>query len=531
MRYISVICFIVFCASLSAQTKKVSYKTTEEGLMYSILVKNKTGKPVQKGDMVQVTYVSTLNDTTEIARSESKDKPYEFVAGNGDVLKGMDLAVMQMKVGEKAKFILPSHLAYGNKKFGKVPENARINMEIEVLGTYPAFFKVDYNQLVKTKSGLEYVMIHKNEKGEAIKKGNYVAVHYTGFIIEPNGKKKIFDSSQKNGAAALVQAGVNKFISGLDEGICLMHVGDSATFVIPPKLGYGTKANQLVPANSTLGFDVYIQEQRDPFFDEGKISYKEDKNLGFKYCFVRDLEGPVAQLNDNVFVNVVGYYLLENGAKYIFESSYEENKPQHFRLNRSVENPAWLKLLQMSSVGDQVVMAIEPERARMELKKLIPENVTVFFEYTLESIQPPSFLSGTPIDTIRTASNVIVLPMVKGSELKIDTNVVVFMHYTGYTIDSVGVKHVFDSSFDRGEPFLMEPGSKKVIKGWEEAVLEMHELDQVRIEVPSQAGYGEKGVPPLIMPNEKLFFDLYAVKLLPKKANTQSEEVNTLKED
>ena len=521
--------FILLSCGLHAQ-KKISYKKTDDGLMYAMVLKNKKGKPVQKGDMVQVVYTSFVNDTVEIARSDNRLQPYQFVAGNGDVLKGLDAAVLLLKVGEKAIFIIPPSLAYGNKKFGKVPENATIRMEMEVLGTYPAFYSVDYNQLKRTASGLEYIFVKQNASAEPLKKGNYIAIRYTGYYFNKAGKKKIFDSSMKNGSTSLLQFGVNKFIKGLDEGLSLMKVGDSATFIIPPALGYGAKDNQLVPANSTIGFDVYVERQIDPFFDESKISYTEDKDLGFQYCFVKDSVGPVAQLNDNVFVNVIGYYLLENGAKYIFESSYEEKKPQHFRLNRSVENPAWLKLLQMSSVGDQVIMAIEPERARMELKKLIPENVTVFFEYTLESIQAPSFLTGTPLDTIRTASNVLVMPMVKGSEVKIDTNVVVFMHYTGYTIDSLGIKHVFDSSFDRGEPFLMEPGAKKVIKGWEEAVMEMHELDQVRIVVPSEAGYGTKGVPPLIMPDETLYFDLYAVKVLPKKAGTEREQVNLIQE-
>jgi FKBP-type peptidyl-prolyl cis-trans isomerase len=322
---------------------------------------------------------------------------------------------------------------------------------------------------------------------------------------------------------------VSKFIKGLDEGLSLMKVGDSATFIIPPALGYGAKDNQLVPANSTLGFDVYIERQIDPFFDESKIKYSQDSS-GFSYCFVNDVEGANAQLNDNVYLNLVGYYLLANGAKYIFESTYEKGEPQHFRLGRGIENPAWMKLLTQSSVGDQVIMAIPPENARMELKKLIPENVTVFFEYTLEAIKEPSFLKGEPVRTVTTASNVEMNFMTEGTGPVIDTNSVVFIHYTGYTIDSLGVKHVFDSSFDTGKPFPAEPGKGKVIKGWEEAVMEMHELDQARIVIPSEAGYGEKGVPPLILPNETLYFDLYAVKTLPKKPSTQSE-VNTLKED
>jgi FKBP-type peptidyl-prolyl cis-trans isomerase len=507
---------IVFPLSVFSQKTKEKFTTSPEGLKYFISLKVKKGKPVLKGDMVRVVYTSYVNDTVQIAKSENREAPYEFIAGNGDVLKGLDLAVQLMKVGEKATVIIPAALAYGSKKFGKVPENATIRMELEVLGTYPAFYAVDYNQLQRKASGLEYVFVKQNPKAESLKKGNYVAIRYTGYYFTKDGKKKIFDSSMKNGSTSLLQYGVNKFIKGLDEGLSLMKVGDSATFIIPPSLGYGAKDNQLVPGNSTLGFDVYVERQIDPFFDESKITYTQDPS-GFSYCFVKDVEGPAAQLNDNVYVNLVGYYLLANGAKYIFESTYEKGEPQHFRLGKGIENPAWMKLLTQSSVGDQVIMAIPPENARMELKKLIPENVTVFFEYTLEAIKEPSFLTGEPARTVTTASNVEMKFIVEGSGPAVDTNSIVFMHYTGYTIDSLGVKHVFDSSFDTGKPFPAEPGKGKVIKGWEEAMLQMKEGDQVHVIIPSEAGYGTKGVPPLILPDQTLYFDLYAVKSMPKE--------------
>ena len=507
--------FLFFSFALSAQKGKVKYTAGPEGLQYALTVKVKKGKSVLKGDMVRVVYRSFVNDTVEIAKSDNREKPYEFVVGNGDVLRGLDLAVQQLKIGEKATLIIPPHLAYGNKKFGKVPENATIRMELEVLGTYPAFYTVDYNQLKRTASGLEYFFVKQNANAEPLKKGNYVAIRYTGYYFTKDGKKKIFDSSMKNGSTSLLQCGVNKFIKGLDEGLSLMKVGDSATFVIPSSLGYGAKDNQLVPGNSKLGFDVYVERQIDPFFDEAKITYTQDPS-GFSYCFVKNEEGTNAQLNDNVYVNLVGYYLLANGAKYIFESTYEKGEPQHFRLGRGIENPAWMKLLTQSSVGDQVIMAIPPENARMELRKLVPENVTVFFEYTLEAIKEPSFLKGEPVRTATTAYNVKMNFMVEGTGPKIDTNSVVFMHYTGYTIDSLDVKHVFDSSFDTGKPFPAEPGKGKVIKGWEEAMLEMKEGDQVHVIIPSEAGYGKKGVPPLIDPDQTLYFDLFAVKVIQK---------------
>ena len=522
-----IVLILVLPLTVLSQKEKLKYTTTPEGLKYALTLKVKKGKPVAKGDMVRVVYRSFVNDTVEIAKSDNREAPYEFVAGNGDVLKGLDAAVQLLKVGEKATVIIPPALAYGSKKFGKVPENATIRMELEVLGTYPAFYSVDYNQLKRTASGLEYVFVKQNTSGETLKKGNYVAIRYTGYYFTKDGKKKIFDSSMKNGSASLVQYGVNKFIKGLDEALSLMKVGDSATFVVPPSLGYGAKENQLVPGNSTLGFDIYVERQLDPFFDESKITYTQDPS-GFSYCFVKDAEGPTAKINENVFINVLGYYLLNDGSKYVFESSAQDGQLQHFRLNRAVENPAWLKILQMCSVGDQVIMAIPPENARMELKKLIPENVTVFFEFKLEAIQEASFLKGDVLKDMITESGVVIETYKNGEGAVIDTTVMTFIHYTGYTIDSLGSIHVFDSSFDREKPFGLQPGKGQVIKGWEEALLTMREGDEAKIKVPSKVGYGEVGMPPLIMPGEDLYFDMYVVKVL---SRDELNKINNGKEN
>jgi peptidylprolyl isomerase len=514
--YVLIVWLLLSQILIASNVKNPRYKKTEDGLKYAIIVKAKKGKRVLPGDMVKVIYTSYVNDTVEIAKSVNREQAYEFVVGNGDVLKGLDLGVQLLKVGEKASFILPPQLAYGAKKFGKVPENATIRMELEVVGTYRAFYEAKESQFQKTASGLKYAFVNQSKNKQELKKGNYVAIYYTGFYFTKEGKRKIFDSTNKSGSASLIQFGVNKFIKGLDEGLSLMKEGDSASFIIPPALAYGAKDNQLVPANSTLGFDVYVQRQVDPFFDEAKIKYSTDSS-GFSYCFVKDAEGPTAQINDNVYLSLVGYYLLANGAKCIFESTFEKGEPQHFRLGRGIENPVWLNMLVKSSVGDQVILAIPPQNARMELKKLVPENVTVFFEYTLEAISEPSFLKGEVLRTLTTASNVKLNFMVEGTGPSIDTNAVVFMHYTGYTIDSLGVKNVFDSSFDTGKPFPAEPGKGTVIKGWEEAMLQMREGDQVQAIIPSEAGYGKAGVPPLILQNETLYFDLFAVKVLDKR--------------
>jgi len=106
----------------------------------------------------------------------------------------------------------------------------------------------------KTESGLHYKIL---EKGTGVKaeKGNTVSVHYKGSL--PDGT--IFDSSYKRNQPIDFPLGMGQVISGWDEGIGLLSVGDQARFVIPPNLAYGERgAGGVIPPNATLVFDVEL---------------------------------------------------------------------------------------------------------------------------------------------------------------------------------------------------------------------------------------------------------------------------------
>ena len=79
----------------------------------------------------------------------------------------------------------------------------------------------------------------------------------------------------------------------------------------------------------------------------------------------------------------------------------------------------------------------------------------------------------------------------------------VIVHYTG--IMTNGVK--FDSSLDRGQPFVFELGAGRVIKGWDEGIGKLKVGDQATLIIPSELAYGEKGRGP-IPPNATLIFDV-----------------------
>ena len=71
----------------------------------------------------------------------------------------------------------------------------------------------------------------------------------------------------------------------------------------------------------------------------------------------------------------------------------------------------------------------------------------------------------------------------------------------------------FDSSRDRGQPFTTKIGVGMVIKGWDEAVVQMSVGEQARLIISPDYGYGEEGYPGLIPPNSELIFDVELIKI------------------
>lgn len=109
------------------------YSKTDSGLMYKFLDNKNSNKP-SKGEKVKVHYKGMLLDGTVFDSSFKRNQPIEFTLGIGQVIKGWDEGISLLGVGDKASFIIPSDLAYGESGAGGViPPNATLLFEVELI--------------------------------------------------------------------------------------------------------------------------------------------------------------------------------------------------------------------------------------------------------------------------------------------------------------------------------------------------------------------------------------------------------------
>jgi len=110
------------------------FQQTESGLRYKILSAGKGPKPSQ-GDRVSVHYEGSLLDGTMFDSSVQRGEPIEFLLGVGQVIPGWDEGIQLLRVGDKARLLIPSELAYGSRGAGGViPPNAPLLFDVSLEG-------------------------------------------------------------------------------------------------------------------------------------------------------------------------------------------------------------------------------------------------------------------------------------------------------------------------------------------------------------------------------------------------------------
>lgn len=114
--------------------------------------------------------------------------------------------------------------------------------------------------MIKEASGLAYEILTPAPEGaKAPQKGQNVSVHYTGWLNANGALGTKFDSSVDRGQPFQFPLGMGYVITGWDQAVAGMKVGEKRRVYIPSNLGYGSRgAGSVIPANADLIFDIEV---------------------------------------------------------------------------------------------------------------------------------------------------------------------------------------------------------------------------------------------------------------------------------
>ncbi len=237
---------------------------------------------------------------------------------------------------------------------------------------------------------------------------------------------------------------------------------------------------------------------------------------GLKYIITRKGNGKKAATGDKIRAHYAGF--LTNGTK--FDASYDRNEPFSFDVGMGQVIAGWDEGFQILEEGGAATLIIPPSLGYGgEDMGTIPPNSTLVFNVELLDIftrvnHEPFKTDGLPEWTSSNGLKMFKIYEPEGA-VHVDSGDVVMAHYAGYLTD--GKK--FDASWDRNEPFEVTVKTGQVIKGFDQALMQMVNGGRYRITIPPQLGYGNRDVGNGLIPaNSTLIFDLEILKINGVKA-------------
>ncbi len=261
------------------ETNNITVEPTASGLYY-IPIMDGTGMTPDFETWIEIHYTGELIDGTVFSTSYKETAEANSIYEEGFLygptrlqmgyigIPGLNEGIGLMKVGGKAKFILPSDLGMGRYAIGLVPAYSTLVYTIELLEAFDdpekheqgkiwAYLEENaFENVDSTESGLYYIR-ERSGTGELFSDGDNVKVWYTGKFLDG----RIFDSNLSEQAYSFAVPGVIN-MKGWQEGIKLMRDQEKGILIIPFHLGYGAEGSYdgygrvRIPPYMTLVFEM-----------------------------------------------------------------------------------------------------------------------------------------------------------------------------------------------------------------------------------------------------------------------------------
>ena len=226
---------------------------------------------------------------------------------------------------------------------------------------------------------------------------------------------------------------------------------------------------------------------------------------GLQFAITDQGDGPVPATGEIVQLDYVGK--LADGT--VFDSSYEVGQPIAFPLGQGMVIPGWEEAVGQMAVGSTAKVVIPAAGAYGEngIPGVIPPNADLYFEMELLDILPGSPAAPANVaqsEFITTDSGLQYADLAEGNGSAPEDGQLVSIHYTGWLDD--GTK--FDSSLDRGTPFMFPLGQEYVIPGLDEGLSDMKVGGKRQLVIPAELAYGAEGAGEVIPAGATLVFEI-----------------------
>lgn len=230
------------------------------GFAWKVLVSGTTGAPSPTlGDQVTVRFTGWTPDGRKFSSSPEDGGPASFWMAA--LIPGWEVGLKLMVPGEKRRFWIPAHMAYGDQSTDPRAPAGPLIYDIELVSVAPgpaapaappSDVAAIPRNAKKTRSGLAYRVLRPGQGTRHPKPSDTVEVHYSGWRTDG----RLFDTSTKRGLpATLVLANVTP---GWREAVQLMVEGEKTRFWIPAPLIYGPSARLLDKASRLFVFEIEL---------------------------------------------------------------------------------------------------------------------------------------------------------------------------------------------------------------------------------------------------------------------------------
>ncbi|XP_053323609.1 peptidyl-prolyl cis-trans isomerase FKBP9 [Spea bombifrons] len=430
-------------------------------------------RTVKEGDFVRYHYVGTFPDGTKFDSSYDKGTTYNVFVGKGQLIAGMDKALIGMCVNERRFVKIPPNLAYGTEGVsGVIPPNSVLHFDVLLLDIWNPEDTVKAESYYKPETCSRTVQV-----------SDFIRYHYNGTLLDGT----LFDSSHNRMRTYDTYVGIGWLIPGMDTGLLGMCVGEKRIITIPPFLAYGEDGDgKEIPSQASLVFDVILLDLHNP-----KDRITVESQYVPENCERR------TQVGDYIRYHYNGTLL--DGT--FFDSSYSRNHTYDTYIGKGYVIAGMDEGLLGVCTGEKRRVIIPPHLAYGEegRGKIPGSAVLVFDIHVMDFHNPEDSIS---ITSQFKPSNCTVLSK-KGDYLK--------YHYNATLMDGT----VLDSTHHYGKTYNIVLGSGQVVLGMDMSLQNMCVGEKRIVVIPPHLGYGEAGVEGEVPGSAVLVFDIELLELIP----------------